>query len=252
MKKEDYMLWREYLTRSDKYKRFCQLIGEGHIPDKTARENRRLAAPDKKILLDEHLIKTWEFFGDVFNEEFENWWPPKIPEKLKPVVELGEAIKKPSAFMLFYINRFFRKTGRNPSIQEFADFSEYDFVYVRIRMTDDVTMKDIVKEINAIKKSTRKVNLMRPKEARSSESLYDKRYHTPTGKIYHTALNGYLNIYDLKKKNLKWDEIIEQHPLPLLGVKKSENRKRTYLLYNEKAVKIIQNVEEGYFPGNYE
>ena len=42
---------------------------------------------------------------------------------------------------------------------------------------------------------------------------------------------------------------MQQFPLNISGA--DEDRKRTYLLYKQKAINIIKNVEEGYFPGLY-
>ena len=251
MKREiDYRLWREYLKRSDKYRKFCQLINEGCIPGIKARENRRLNSHDNQILLDVNLFKTWDFFRDVFNQEFEKWWPPKMPESLKSVVELEEAIKKPTLYTKMHMLHFRRKNGRNPSIDEFAQFGDPECVYLRIHMTEDVTADDVAKEIAEIKKNKRTLGLIRSNVAGLISSSNRNQYYRPTGRIHHQNLEDYLKIYDLKN-NFKWNEVMKQHPLTHLSVK-NEDRKRTYLLYKQKAIKIIKNVEEGYFPGQYD
>ena len=86
---------------------------------------------------------------------------------------------------------------------------------------------------------------------------------TPINKRLKSELEKYLKVYRLWKKKIKWINIVKQVP----QVKKESeyigpnlrgsreivdiNVLRVFQLYNEKAKRIIKNVENGYFPGNY-
>jgi hypothetical protein len=240
-KKEVYELWWKYLNRSDRYKRFCLQIKNGAVPGKAAPKDGTPRKPDNdELLSDIHLMKIWEVFGDVFSVEFKNWWPSfKIPKPQSPVVELKEAINNQSTYTKFHISRFLGKNGRPPSINEFAHFRDPEFIYVRVSMTDDMKPEDVAKQIVKLRKRQKKLGLVR-----KESSLKRKRYYSPTGKIRYKDLEHYLEIYNLKKDGLSWNEIMKIQPLPHLSVKEA-NRKRTYQLYHQKAKGIIKNVEVG-------
>jgi hypothetical protein len=244
-----YELWWAYLQRSDKYKKFCLLNDQDTRLVKNAPKSKSIPkSDDDQILSDVHLLKLWEFFGDVFSVEFENWWPSfEIPKRQNPVMELKDAIENQSTYTKFHMIRFSKKNGRPPSIHEFVQFRDPEFIYVRISMTDDMNPDDVAKQIVKLRKKQKKQGL-----TRKESSLKQKRYYSPTGKIHHDDLKNYLAIYDLKKKKqkLSWNEIMEKHPLPHISVKE-EHLKRTYQLYHQKAKEIIKNVELGYFPGPY-
>ncbi len=227
-KKKVYELWWEYLNRSDKYEKFCQLMSGNNLPE----------SPNI------HLLKTWEFFGDVFNKKFDDWWSScKIPKLQNSVVGLKEAIDNQSTYTKFRIKTFSQKNKRPPSIYEFVQFHDPEFIYLRVSMIHNLTSDDIAKQIVKLRKKQKKAGLIR-----EESSLKLKRYYHPTGKIVK-QLKDYLRIYDLQKR-LKWYEVMMEEPLENLDAK-GEHRTREYKLYKQKAKAIIKNVEEGYFPGLY-
>jgi len=72
-----------------------------------------------------------------------------------------------------------------------------------------------------------------------------------------SELQKYLDMHRLRKQGMKWDDIVKKMSPAYTYLDKNQkeqvdpNGRRLFYLYDEKARKIIENVENGIFPGKY-
>ncbi len=145
--------------------------------------------------------------------------------------------------------------GREPTIAEFMEKTKNiirDGFWLNISITNPYENKnDIIKSVsNTIDK--------RRNETGDFNKLYsDKlslfslnRFAYPKSNIRLDELEEYLKAYDLQKEGKKIKEISEQIFPNTKSLSDSDIRQTSR--YLAKAKKIIRNVEEGFFPGNYQ
>lgn len=247
MKKEDekvrkyYQLYYEYLKRSEDYKRFCRWMRE---------EGKDLnKAVPKQYRKDKHgfvpkIVSVFMMFNDVHVFSFDEWWD--YSEGFQ-----GVADWRYENSMLHYtdtlleheldncINSFRKFEGREPSLEEFKQY----FLQTQKNKYGAEAYRDRL--LLFIAPSSLKTEML-VKRFREIISKYKKGKRT---KIAWDELGKYLLVYDLKKKGLKWKEIIKQiEPHKSID---DDSVRRHFLMYNKKAKQIIANVETGRFPGKY-
>ena len=276
--KEVYELWWEYLKRSELYKVVCQLIPEAIYKE----NNQTFVSFDKleellesKFKVDDDMItdegnrevgiskiqlnqsfynvmvgymeEYLGFFGDIFNNSFDDWWDKKRKEKIKQplqVIDFSDpndtnAYKMINSYVKSLSNyrnelkKHLKGTGEKPT-----PFSEEPnrYLYLAIPMVGGVTMEEISKQIADIRK-------IRKKDF-EIDDFYYRRFDMPVSRVRLKEMKHYLEVYDRWKKGMKMKDIISEMAPDRYG----ENILRSFRSDLQKAKKIIQNVECGSFP----
>jgi len=254
--KEVYALWWEYLKRSEKYERFCGLI-------RKAKENGEydksfsdlFAVTEENIEKDgylmsiflNHMNNNFEYFGDVFNNSFDDWWNKKRKEKIKQPLQVID-FSDPTDTNAYHMLNSFVESLRNyrnelkkyseGTTEEPVAFSEEPnrYLYLAIPMVGGVTMEEISKQIADIRK-------IRKKDF-EIDDFYYRRFDMPVSRVRLKEMKHYLEVYDRWKKGMKMKDIISEMAPDRYG----ENILRSFRSDLQKAKKIIQNVECGSFP----
>jgi len=172
--KEVYELWWEYLKRSDKYKKYCELIDPGK------RINRK--RPEfRKIFNNPHFLKINAYWGDVHNSEFDHWWDNRAP-----MLTQGDAVLKLQDVILrkdlntIRISVFTRKNNRPPDMVELFNLLEdAEFIFVRINTCETIgkiikQVKNLVKTKKQMTKSSDYAQLTN----RNKKRYYSEKYST--------------------------------------------------------------------------
>ena len=222
--REIYKLWREYLKRTDEYKKF---------------KNRSNG---------EEPIGFFDLLGEVYTRSFNVWWELRRQQGGHGIVsDYADLIEKDfdNCIESFKASH----EGREPSLQEvkeyFCKFLKQSawFSYLRVSITEDKTA--IKEELDKIIDSCReKPNVKNLTEIVRKYSLTPDRKH-----IRLDVLKTCLEVYDFKMQGLKSKDIIKKHD-PNIDCK-HESMQRRYRMHFERAKKIIKNVKHGLFPGKY-
>lgn len=270
--KEGYRLLWVYLKHSKKYKNLC--IKYQDLSDEAERiefalRNGCLLTP----------MYSYEFIN-IYSTTFDEWWIeygdqlyseytlfPKVRSKII------QDHKGKIDWHIGWVLRYFKwKHKRKPNLDEFI--SHYKGWISRF--SSEIFEIDCNFPISNIQKDLRDFlsNKEYQKKLKENRKIFDKRYTTknfslPKTKDDINKLQKYLMVYDLysnkDKNNMKWDKIIKlvMEKFPEKRNKKSnesdsadgEDReiiiKRRFQRYNNRAKKIIANIENGIFPGNY-
>lgn len=255
--KDVYRLWREYLKRSEKYKVFCEIKRDPDRHDfneiKALYEKRANFVPKKGIkktkeeqLGDEIWSLSWDLttFGDVFCDSFEEWWEEYKPKLRKNVIDFAEPLAyEASPYFLrwsFMYDDHFKRGKKNIGqfITEELD-TDPNYVVVAVPTLGDITMKEISHQISKIRENGK---------MRKNPELHDNfiRYKIPIGRVRYDELKRYLQVYDLKQQKMSIKEIIKKI-WPGKNDRDDHVRRQVYSDI-EKAEKVIENVEQGYFP----
>ena len=236
-RKETYRLWWEYLRRSEKYRRLCELNRTG----KNRKEARKLEEDFPEDVL--------FFFGDIHSGSFDDWWSEteKVIEKNSVEDYLPIFAEDVAAFVEEWDKLV--KPGKPRSLEkEIKYFFEHKwlsrkFLFLMITLGDPANIDDLLAQIKDILEKQRK-ELMKSDEF--GEFFPPRLY--PTQPIRIDELKRYLEVYDLRKDKKKWTEVAK-----IVYPKRDWNGslERSLLMDLVKAKRVISNVEEGEFPGKY-
>jgi hypothetical protein len=218
-KKEVYWLWCEYLKRSQDYKEFCEWF------EKRRKKKIRLPEKFRKDPVTGNASKeflTFIHFGNVHKVSFNEWW--------------AEFKRK--------LDYYKTDEGNTPKrIEHLSDldkkrYPEYIYLKVRIEGEDPEDLRQsFTKIINeAKKKIERRIILYR-------------KYRKTTTRVHAPELRKYLSVYDMRQKDMKYEDILKHtRPKPKGDI---ADQIRQLKSFNAKAKTIIKNVERGLFPGPY-
>ena len=254
--KEVYRLWWEYLKRSEAYKAYCSLvpIAMKRIRKKHGSLKNTLTKlmsaeyPFKQtdpmsLLFEDYMWRNWEYFGDVFNDSFDDWWKQNKPSIITlPVLVLNDPLHR--KFLTFFAEEFRRqqKARKKPLSPEetlkILTEAEWNFIFLAVPMIGGVTMEEISKQIADIRKKWA--------DKFDIEDFYMRRFVKPVGRVRFDEMKRYLRVYDLWKQGLKMKEIIAKIDPERRG--DDADVLRSFRNDLQKAKKIISNVESGSFP----
>lgn len=273
--KEFYKLWIEYLKRSDDYKKFCEILK--HNKNLKKKKNPPLPIPGK-FKHSRGYIGNFYIFGLIHDKQwtFEKWWKRYkgkaffhngfpvddyisrwvlgVKEEFKPEGIVEDYVNSLQSDMDICIRKFKSyNQGREPTLSEFKEYflnelkdgNLSQYITIRIDPRGETT-DDILKQIKKFIREKRK-NL----QIRNREFKFIK-YFKPSTKLRLDELKKYLNVYNLKQQipKLKPKEIIKK-----INPNDDANDlevQRVYRDFYQKAKKIIQWVEHGFFPGPYD
>lgn len=267
-RKEAYRLWWEYLKRSDKYWEVCDLIEE-----LTPGKDR---PPPSHPLLDKPeggwrpLTTTFFMFQDVRKDDFDDWWARiEIPaaetfqeqtekELDKPMMAYNPVLPIDFAFaagreLELSICRFVAANQREPSLRELI---EYFPQYLKEDASSLYVVVDVSSGFTVEQLSSAFANAVRERrdhpQVRATNQWFSGLSDI-AGRVNEDALKRYLKVYDLRREGRTMREVILE-----IGTKHHKdtcdniNVHRAYLQDLAKAKRIIENVEQGVFPGDYQ
>lgn len=252
--REIYNLWWEYLKRSKDYKEYCEFQRrkniETHAPKKFQVNVKRGYIPPVTI--------AYHWFGDVHVNSFEKWW------EFHQRKATNEAVKIVSDSIIDYsdvvtqhmeicIDSFIAQKGRTPTLDEFTFyFSDYmksdkdGFIYLWVNPWH-APIKEMTKRFEEIV-TEQKRNI--PQIQKIELALEKYRKPSSLNRIRLDELKRYLQVYDLRNRGLKWNDIIKKlnrtDDKAIIEIVRVEFHR-----YLRKAKAIIKNVERGIFPGEY-
>lgn len=241
--KELKFLWWEYLKRSDKFKYFCNNIyklesnyfGDLYWP----------------------FIEYLKYFGNIFEQEFEDWWSGPRRKRWQsvgtyPVLDLRDSNSYHDLYFesLGVSNRELRN-DKFPSPEKIVEIikSDRNYIFLAVPLVGQEDMNIIKKQIRKIRDTYKKT---------ASMKIVDKkirRFPLPSTRIRKDELERYLDVYDFRKRNMK-KKMKMKEVMKALAEKRNEPAladvsEREFYRFQSKAIKIIENVEKGYFPGKY-
>ena len=254
--KEVYRLWWEYLKRSEVYKGYCslvpkamKLIGKKHGSLKNTLTKLMLTEypferrDPMSLLFKDYMWRNWEYFGDVFNDSFDDWWKKGKPYQNKlPVLVLNDPVDR--KFLTFFAEEFQKKqkARKKPLTPDetlkILTEKEWDFIFLAVPMIGGVTMEEISKQIADIRKKWA--------DKFDIEDFNMRRFTNPVGRVRFDEMKRYLRVYDLWKQGLKMKEIVAEVDPDRRG--NDADVLRSFRNDLQKAKKIIFNVECGSFP----
>lgn len=234
--KEKYQLWRGYLQESPKYKTLCEWHRENQ-------KNPELPWPEE---LPRSLGLSFDFFGDIYAVSFEKWWATK--KDRDPGIGVIEYDRQQANHEIdSTIKNFVRSHGREPTLHEFKeDFVKRLFDHLpgcspfRVCFHPSMSTKDLSSQFSELIRAKRELP-----ETQSWEKEYRRGWLPMTGRFRHDQIRRYLEVYRLDKKGKKISDIAGA--LDPYG----ERDEADFYQDLRHAKKILQNVEDGYFPGNY-
>jgi hypothetical protein len=266
--KEIYVLWWEYLKRSERYRKFCNWWKHGG----------KKPLPDQLRQYHQPMWNTYMNFGDVNSKSFEKWWKseldnplpcpyhpyypyyPYYPDFGKNIIDYRSVIEKD----IYNIYRKLKKEKRKkPSIKElmhnikmYMTSWEKERLYILVEF-QHASIDNIVKEFHRVLSKKKK----EPHIKEASRSIKGMKGITTIKKKPSTTqeLQRYLRVYDCKKRGLTIPQIANEIQNSFPKVNKFEDDEYHYNPQNvqsaikrdlRKAKKIISNVELGYFPGD--
>lgn len=254
--KEVYRLWWEYLKRSEVYKAYCSFVPQavkivkkkaGSFPEAIKKlmlsEYPFQQDDPMSILFPKYMLRNWEYFGDVFNDFFDDWWKKGKPSQNKlPVIVMNDP--NASKALPFFAEEFRKqqKARKKPLSPEetltILAESEWEFIFLAVPMVGCVTIEDISKQIADIRKKwAKKFDV---------EDFYFRRFSNPVSRVRMDEMKRYLRVYDLKQQGLKMKEIIAEIDPNRRG--DNADVLRSFRSDLKKAKNIIRSVESGSFP----
>lgn len=177
-RKDKFRLWWEYLKRSEPYKDYCGFLfspefdqtleGESYKDDKDRYDvgYKTWCISNHK----EHEIKSWEeihlltdnyrIFGDVFKNEFDEWWnTPRVvkmrhKKKQLPVMEYRDVnfFEEVQYYEELCSNFPVLEVGQEADAEAFYKLlmSANAFMFVSIPLVGDVDIDEVAKQIKKI------------------------------------------------------------------------------------------------------
>lgn len=237
--KMKYQLWWEYLKESDKYKMLCEWFRK--------REKTPSLTWPKDVSMS--LGETFGFFGDIFNNSFDEWW--KIKQERDPGIGVVEYSKTQASHEFdSVVKEFFNSHGREPSLTEFKGlFINRVFDHLpgcfnfRVCFHPTMTTKNLADQFSKLIRAKRELP-----ELQNYENEIKNSWLFTCGHFKYDKIKRYLYIYRLKK-GMKIGDIIEKY--------NSENSDKPrfdaadFHTDIRLAKKIVENAEIGCFPGEY-
>jgi len=237
-----YELWWKFLSLSDRYKEFCEImrtVKDKEDPDGELVKgyNKRNPQFNKDVDYYNHLLN-WEFMGDVHVNLFNEWWTDWQSRRNEKYAILN--LRDPDLRKKLYKYQFslykHRRTAKEaPTPDKVISFltNSPEYIFVAIPLGFELTTEEIRKEISAMRKDATEGN---------HDFLLDQcKYRAPYGYIRYDELKKYYDIYNsvnILHKNRKETKINT-------GVLDSS----MFSKYLKNAKAIIRNVEQGIFPG---
>ncbi len=258
-----YSLWWEFLKRSEKYETFCSAIRETkHIPSSLK------YLPDGRLT---PLFNSYTFFGDVFRQTFEDFW-----QKIEPYVEFEHhpqscikvhdpaTLKEKFSLAIDYALEELRTRGNLTRFKEDLCLAIFDILgfgdgsVIQVDFFNDKPVKELA---NLFCKTIKKERMKFFSQPTITER-FNKRLRenfVPAKHIHLDPIPQYLQVFDLRKAGKTWLEIAMEirHPYVLNEQLVPEPQLFNHQVKTDcqrkfrKARQILQNVEEGVFPGNY-
>lgn len=258
LSKEVYGLWWEYLKRSAAYQKFCTLMSklrkndnEDYFEVYERVEQMFMSCAKTRKQKDEKyhgcysLLRSWEKYGDVFNNSFHDWWEQnKNARRKKPVIDISEPNSECVPMHMIVSSKTpLKKKSDIITVDFMRNYLSQDveYFYVAVPIFGNVTINEIADQISRMRKKHQE------KEKASTWNEYRKGHSEPVGRVRIDELKRYLKVYDLKVEGKKIKEIVT-----LMG-KDEKDVDETRRIYSDlsKANKIILNVQNGIFPGEY-
>lgn len=235
--KKKYELWREYLLESKAYKAYC-----GSKRKKRKDSEEKLPSMEMRM--------TFDFFGDVFENSFENWW--KNRKDKDPGIGVIQYDKQQANYEInVTAKEIIRSKGPDLSLDEFVnEFKErlterlFDHLpasfLIRVHFHPAKSTKELTNQFGKILKEKRS-----QPDILHWETEFKKGWLPIVGRFRYDELKRYLDVYRLKESGMKMDDILEKMDPDI-----TRNKEDFYQDIRH-AKTIIKNIEEGCFPGDY-
>lgn len=242
--KKTYELWWKYLQQSDGYKHWLQTDAKKY--DRLLRSNPIVIGSE----FDPKWTTLYDLIGNVHTVSFNNWWERKKRQLNKPSIDhyanfIGREINHcwinmkpkpsdPEEFRRQFCSKFAEWMRHSPNL----------YIIVNPDGDLDAIKTDFLKMINEKKKEMKDFYKM------------IRQHDFPIGNKIHIAeLEKYLSVFILKERQHKsWKEVISQVS-PKYNSQDCEmiyeEARRIHQRHLQKAKAIIQNAENGRFPGEY-
>lgn len=207
--------------------------------------------------------KHMRFFGNIHAEDydFDKWWEEYACEELerrarniRPITELNhEHIALYAGDLHEYLDEVWNKRGDSFTaediIKHFVEWNGESEDKLTLVISTYCPTNDL---INAFSKLLAKHKKKYRIDAEEEKKWKNHYLPMPIAGRLSSELQTYLDVYRQKSKNIPWKEVIKQIAPQYLGPHMDFNDvKRKFQLYQQKAKKIINNVENGLFPGPY-
>ena len=220
------------------------------------------------------MLENFRVFGNVHSHSFENWWERqgqylkevydkyvggdfdagliyiKFKRPVCGVEDYKEFIKRDIGWC---ISKFSSKNERKPTCHELGDSllerisNHKGYVYLVVDVVDK-SLKDLTKQFEKIVRKHKQDTSI--KQLKEDQKRYFKPISNKDEYIRIEEIKRYLKVYDLKKKGLRIQDIIKEFKRTTKA--SPVDVQRAYYLDIKRAKKIIENVEKGVFPGEYQ
>jgi hypothetical protein len=271
--KDTYRLWAEYLKEVFSYRLCCDLIKQ-RVSKEKAIENLRLCGKRRSsrqanTKLIEAILEMWNeiyfHFGDVFskNFNFDQLWEGHLSKELERY-DSRNGVRLLDDEWLEYLAKKWAENITKRCNEEKRPITAKDieqevlslrpnkwfaFMSVQNYRSKGYLIKRFDETITELKK--------RNKITEYDEMIETNSYNrpTPVKRRLVGELQKYLDVYRMRKQTPQptWKTIIETLGAKFPGEKGdyTENNRRLFLGYYQKAKQIIKNVNEHIFPGDY-
>lgn len=236
-KEMKYELWWKYLLESDKYRILCSWFCEKE-------KNPSLTWPED---VSRDLGETFGFFGDIFNNSFDEWWQRK-KDPISPIGVIEYTKQQASHEFDATVRQFCEIEGREPSLTEFKRlFIDRVFDYLpgsfnfRVCFHPTMTTKNMADQFSKLIRAKRKLP-----ELQDYETDLRRGWLLTSGRFRYDELKRYLKVYCLHKKGMTMNSIIE-----ILDPNNTHSSVTDFHGYLRHAKTIFENLESGLFPGKY-
>lgn len=232
--KKIYELWIEYLKRSEDYKIVCRYVAQN-------KKQLPLSPVPDELSGKESLLTTYLFFGDVHTRTPDEiifsieMWKEIFSTMTSPIIDYSDLAESEIDRLILI---FKKSNKRDPNIKELKNafsllLKNSGAIYLKVEMSV-ATREELEKRFS-------KILTEQKKRLKEIPSLI------PPPSIRLEDLERYLRVFDYRKDHLKWDKIISIEP----HKKSALHNERIFKRYLQYAKKIIKNVENGVFPGEY-
>jgi len=222
---------------------------------------------------EDEMLMNYFVFGNVFKEPYPNkilrWVFLIEKQKRFSVLDLGDTL---DMICTFAETTATLTLGRQPKLREYKmalKDAVKDDTWLHLSICNPYDNKDIIlKQVSSLIDRKRKENPELFKKYKRKDTFQKTgRFEIPGTNLHLDELQKYLDVFDLKKAGKTNIELAEIYHPELEIYPKSEFKDRkiakidanekkkadTYIgRYINKAEKIIENVENGIFPGNYQ
>ena len=224
---------------SQNYKLYCQWRR------KCKNSHREIPVPEaiRKLEFLVSFALGYEYFGDIFNLKFEEWWESngKISldrKKLRTVIDFRDIVDNEIEMA---ITSFKLINSRKPTLEEFKQYfitllDNPKKMIFAIDLKHEVSFDNIIEQLKKI--------ISQPK-VRPSVWKY------PITKVRDDELRRYLDVYTLRKSKNSMPDIAKKIDHYSRHESSTADIHRMILSDYKKAEKILRNVESGVFPGRY-